>query len=110
METTGEIFKAGQPFKDVENPIVAIEQHPLIVNGVSPPTLTGVWADLHTMREQLNAIGNIDVIKTFIKENMTDEIKILQDKFTEEFQDKPVEDPLRVEVLQTLVEIGISVY
>ena len=68
------------------------------------------WSELKEMREILNSLGDIKVIKNFIHENMKDEIEDLTNKFKHDFEELSSQDPLKLEVLQTLGELGILVY
>jgi hypothetical protein len=68
-----------------------------------------IWQDLSEMR---NTLSNLPMsqVKKYISENMEDEVEILVNQFKTDFKDIPTTDPLRIEILQTLAEIGIIIY
>jgi hypothetical protein len=69
-----------------------------------------MWEELRELRDALNKLGNIDVIKAYISEYMSDDVADLQKKYKEDFKDIDVSDPIRLEILQTLGEMGIMIY
>jgi hypothetical protein len=73
-------------------------------------TVPPIWEELAELRDSLYRLGNIEDVKTFIKNNMQKDVKVLQDKFKNEFDDIPTTDPFRLEILQTLAELGIIIY
>jgi hypothetical protein len=68
-----------------------------------------VWDDLKKMREALSG-KPLEQMKQYINETMSDDVEDLKKMFVEDFKDFPKDDPLRMEVLQTLGELGIIIY
>ena len=68
------------------------------------------WADLGIMREALNSLGDIDTIRKYIKLNLSEEVEELRKNFERDFKHTPKDDLLRLEVLQTLGEMGVIIY
>jgi uncharacterized protein YeeX (DUF496 family) len=69
-----------------------------------------MWDELKELRDELSKLGDINIIKAYIKENMSEEVAELQKKYKVDFEDIDKADPLRLEILQTLGEIGIMIY
>lgn len=68
-----------------------------------------IWNELKDIRNKLNGVPFED-IRTYIKTHMKDEVSSLQDMFNKDFGALPRSDPLRMEILQTLGELGIKIY
>ena len=69
-----------------------------------------VWNDLRVMRAELNKCGDISNVKAYIHSEMKDDVLKLQKLFKKEFKDVENDDPLRMEILQTMGELGIIIY
>jgi hypothetical protein len=69
-----------------------------------------MWDELKELRDELSKLGDINIIKAYIKENMAEEVAELQKKYKADFADIDKSDPLRLEILQTLGEMGIMIY
>jgi hypothetical protein len=73
------------------------------------PEIHTVWDELKTMRDALSG-RPLEQMKQFINENMADDVKDLKKMFKKDFETLPKDDPLRLEVLQTLGELGIIIH
>jgi hypothetical protein len=71
--------------------------------------LPPIFGELKELRNSLSKC-DLDKAKIFIRDCLSDDVLILQEGFTECFKDIPQTDPLRLEVLQTLAELGIRIY
>jgi hypothetical protein len=62
--------------------------------------------------ELRKSLSNCDLEKArrFIKQTMANDVIKLQDGFHEFFKDVPSDDLFKLEVLQTLAELGIKIY
>lgn len=69
-----------------------------------------IWRELFELRDELNKLGSISIIKAYIRDFMTTEVEELREKFRDDFKNLPKDDPFRIEVLITLAEIGILIY
>jgi phage host-nuclease inhibitor protein Gam len=69
-----------------------------------------MWKELEELRDDLHQLGDINVVKAYIKEHMTDDVAQLQKKYKADFGSVKPTDPLRLEILQTLGELGIMIY
>ena len=67
-----------------------------------------VWENLNNIREELAGLSMGD-IREFVKKNK-DDVEKLKNEFLETFKEVPVDDPLRLEYLITLGEMGIILY
>lgn len=81
-----------------------------IINESEEEIQKSMWLELRELRDALNKLGDINVIKGYIKEHMTDDVADLQKKFNKDFGDIKPTDPIRLEILQTLGEMGIMIY
>lgn len=97
MEIIGDVFESKSYGETCETIEEGIEK-------------TSVWDELGEMRSKLNSLGHISTVKEFIHTNLTEEVETLRALFDEEFRDLPKDNPLRLEVLQTLAELGITIY
>ena len=68
-----------------------------------------IWNDLERMRKDLNECDQLPIIKKFINTKMKEEVKELTELFKKDFGHLPKDDPLRLEVLLTLGELGIII-
>jgi hypothetical protein len=73
-------------------------------------TSKSIWKDLEAMRDDLRSCGQLDLVKSFINENLGKEVDEIKKMFHEEFDHLPNDDLLKFEVLQMLAEIGIKIY
>jgi len=73
-------------------------------------TSGNIWKDLEAMRNDLRSCGQLDLVKSFINENLGKEVDEIKKMFHEEFNHLPNDDLLKFEVLQMLGEIGIKIY
>lgn len=67
-----------------------------------------VWESLNNIREELAGLS-IAHIREFVKKNK-DDVEKLKNEFLETFKEVPDDDPLRLEYLITLGEMGIILY
>ena len=74
------------------------------------PRSSPIWAELEDLRRSLAEIGDLDAVRAFITAEMGDDVLDLQKKYAMEFGALLPTDPIRLEVLQTLAEMGILVY
>jgi len=72
-------------------------------------TKKSIWEDLLDMRNQLKNY-NVDDIKKYIKDNMQDEVRQINEEFHKQFDDAEDCDELRLEVLLLLDSLGITIY
>lgn len=68
-----------------------------------------VWEDLSDYRKRLS-IYDPQVIKAFIKKNLSDDVINIKKQFDEEFKETPNDDILKREVMILLGELGITIY
>ena len=68
-----------------------------------------VWNDLEKMRKDLDQCNQLPIVKKFINEKMKEEVEQLTELFKQDFGHLPKDDPLRLEVLLTLGELGIVI-
>lgn len=68
-----------------------------------------IWDDLEELRSTLSHLP-IEAVKKYIVDNMADDVEGLQQSFKADFGELPQTSPLRLEVLQTLAELGILIY
>ena len=67
-----------------------------------------LWGDLQDIRASI-AEMSIDKVREFVKENKK-EVEQLKNEFLETFKNVPSDNPLRIEYLITLGEMGIILY
>lgn len=72
--------------------------------------MENMLSELIELREQLNQLGSINTIRNFINTSMVSEAEELKQNFLNDFRDIPKDNALRLEVLQTLTELGIVIY
>jgi hypothetical protein len=70
----------------------------------------GFIEDLQEARQQLNALGDIKKIKQYIAENMEEDVEQIVAEFHKNFDGVAKDNPLRINTLITLAEIGILIY
>ena len=68
-----------------------------------------IWEELTELRNSLKQY-DIAEVRVFIKENLESEIEAIQEEFNKDFEFIPKDSSLRLEILQTLGELGISIY
>ena len=68
-----------------------------------------VWEDLSEYRKRLS-IYDPQVIKSFIKKNLSEDVIKITKQFDEEFGELPNDDILKREVMILLGELGITIY
>ena len=70
----------------------------------------GFIEDLQEARQQLNALGDINKIKQYMAENMKEDVGHIVEEFHNTFDGVAKDNPLRINTLITLAEIGILIY
>ena len=68
----------------------------------------GVWDDLNEIRMSLTNL-TIKQINDYVSNN-PDDVETLKKNFIEKFKDIPDDDPLRIEYLITLGQMGVIIY
>ena len=71
--------------------------------------LPPIFEELKELRNSLSTC-DLEKAKIFIRDTMAEDVLKLQEGFTTCFKDLPQTDPLRLEVLQTLAELGVRIY
>jgi len=74
-----------------------------------PSSASGVWSELNELRDNLKHL-DIDEVKKYVRENLADDVEMLRETFKNDFKDIAKDDPLRLEILQTLAELGVLIY
>ena len=69
-----------------------------------------LWDELMEMKDILRDLGDIKIIRNYIKENMGEEVDNIVNEFHKQFDDVEEDDDLKIEVLILLAELGITIY
>jgi hypothetical protein len=71
--------------------------------------LPPIFEELKELRNSLSTC-DLEKAKIFIRDCLSEDVLKLQEGFSTCFKDLPQNDPLRLEVLQTLAELGVRIY
>ena len=68
-----------------------------------------IWQEISEIKQKLSVFNRSQVHK-FVNDNMKEEVKDIQQKFKQEFKHYKKDNPLRIEVLLLLSDLGITIY
>ena len=70
---------------------------------------SSLWDELQSLRNNLSELP-LKEVRQFITSNMVNDIEELRTSFKKDFEKYPNDDPLKIEILQMLGELGIIIY
>lgn len=68
-----------------------------------------LWEELKMIRNRFRFI-DMNIVRKFVLEQMGDDVNDLRERFDKEISVLPNDDPLKLEILQTLGDLGITIY